>query len=105
MILNRINFRGYEAYITDEKIPSIDRDKNLHYYEIRHSDEDSSEPVTLENCVFVNRWGTIVFKESINHLLTEWAETRFETVLTEDEQSDFYSAISDREGRVMHNEI
>ena len=93
MILNKINFRGYEGYITESRIKPQDRKEDLFYYELRHEDDDWSEPCTIDDFVWVNFWGTICFKESINHLLTPWSESRLSTNLTEKEIDDIWFAI------------
>lgn len=85
MKLYKTLFKGIEGYVVDTRIPQPDRRLDLHYYDLRHGDEDWSEPCTIEPSVFVNHWGTIAFKTPIEHLMTEWAPGRFEIQLTDDE--------------------
>lgn len=98
MILNKIIFRGIEGYIIDDRIPANEKRDDLHYYHLRHSDEDFSEPCTIEDHVLINHWGTICFKESIDNLLEPWSKDRLSTDLTEEEVSAIWSAISEGEG-------
>lgn len=97
MILNKMNFRGHDCYITDERIKQADRKDNLFYYELRHDDEDWSQPCTIEDFVLVNFWGTICFKSSIDYLLTSWGQGRLETELSEEEVSAIWSALGERD--------
>ena len=107
--LSKINFRGYEGYVIESRIKSDEKRDDLFYYHLRH-DDDWGEPVTLEDYVFVNHWGTMCFKESIDHLLTPWSgaggERRLETELTEEEINAIWSAINEgEEPFVNHMEI
>lgn len=104
MTLSKITFRGVEGYITDRRIKS-ERRSDLFYYELRHDDEDWSQPCTIEDYVVVNHWGTICFKESIDYLLNEWWSTdRLQTDLTAYEVNDIFLAISAGE-RIEHKDI
>lgn len=92
MKLSKVFFRGIEGYITDLRIPHADRKHDLFYYEIRHSDEDFWEPVTIEPSVIVNNWGTIVFKLPIDHMMdtsTHWHQIE----LTDQESNNLQAAI------------
>lgn len=42
------------------RIPYRDREEGLHYYEVRHDDECLGVPVTIENRIISNHFGTIV---------------------------------------------
>lgn len=89
---NKINFRGYEGYIVDTRVKKENRKESYFYYDLRH-DDDWTDPCTIEDSVFVNHWGTICFKESIDHLLTPWGENRLSTDLTEEEIESIWTAI------------
>lgn len=97
MLYTKVNFRGYEGYIIESRIKKEDRKEGYHYYELRHEDDDGFQPCTIEDFVWVNHWGTICFKESINHLLDTWSESRLSTNLTEEEQDQICSAINKQE--------
>lgn len=97
MLYNKINFRGYEGYIVESRVKPLERKEGYHYYELRHEDDDWSQPCTIEDFVFVNFWGTICFKESINHLLKPWSESRLSTDLTEEEIDSIWFAVSEHE--------
>lgn len=92
---NKINFRGYEGYIVDYRVKKDDKLDGFHYYHLRHDDCDYSEPITIEDYVLVNHWGTIWFHESIHHLLTPWGNGRLETDLTEEEKDSIWFAINE----------
>lgn len=55
---------GQKMYVTDFRVQQKDRDSNLFYYEIRHSD-DGWEPATIEKNVWVNHFGTLVSNKEI----------------------------------------
>ena len=42
----KINFRGYEGYITDRRVPQNERKEGYFYYDLRHED-DGCDPVSL----------------------------------------------------------
>jgi hypothetical protein len=46
---------GWRVETKDVKAPA-----GLNMYRIRHSDEDFSEPVTIEPSVWVNHWGLVL---------------------------------------------
>lgn len=94
-------FRGMDAYLTDLRIPKEERREDLYYYEIRHSDEDWSEPCNIENGVFINHWGSIVFKQDIMHLMDQWAPGRYEIMLTDSESETLSNALFNGEGIEM----
>ena len=105
MILSKINFRGYDGFIIDERIRQEKRKDNLFYYELRHDDEDWATPCTIENFVWVNFWGTICFKESIDDILCEHIKGRLETELSEEEVSAIWSALGERDNKVLIENI
>lgn len=48
----------------------IDRNtvpNNLYCYDVRESEGFSGDPVTLENFVLVNHWGTVISKEPFSY--------------------------------------
>jgi hypothetical protein len=67
--LNRdvlFHFRGVPViHVTSSRIRQEQRDMDLFYYNLRHAEEDWSEPVTVEPYVLVNYFGTIVTTEPI----------------------------------------
>ena len=59
-------FRGVPViHVTSAHIRQDEREVDLYYYDIRHSDQDWSDPVTIEPFVMVNHFGTIVTTEPI----------------------------------------
>lgn len=109
--LGIINFRGYEGYVAESRIKKSEEREGLYYYHLRHSD-DSGEPVTLEDAVVVNHWGVMVFKESIDHLLSPWGNPnedgkyRLETDLSEEEIDNIWFAVNENKvGYVKHMDI
>lgn len=44
----------------DTRIPKKDRDPKLYYYEMRHGGSDWTQPIVIEDFVFVNFLGTLV---------------------------------------------
>lgn len=93
MKYNKINFRGHEGYFIDDRISLDEKKDGYCYYSLRHED-DGCDPCSIEDYVMINHWGTICFKESINHLLEPWATNRLSTNLTEEEVEDIYTAMS-----------
>ncbi len=85
MTFNRVNFRGMEVYVTDVRIKG--GVPNLYKYEIRHSDDDWGEPVTIEPHVLVNFYGTVLTPEP----LTFENEADKYIPLTEEESESFAS--------------
>lgn len=55
--------------ITTQRVKN--KNQNFFYYDIRHSDEDFSLPVTLEKFVFVNYFGTLISTKPLDCLFTE----------------------------------
>ena len=101
--LYKINFRNYEGYVIKDRAlynKNISLRDDLYYYHLRCSDNDISEPFTLEDIVSCNYWGTICFKEPIDHLLTrDFYGTgdldKLGTDLTEEERDNFWHITSD----------
>ena len=56
----KIEFRGMEAIVFDGRPDTYPED--YVYFQIRHSDNDWDDPITIENHVMVNYWGTIGIK-------------------------------------------
>lgn len=55
-----LNLRGVPVILTSIlRIPQSEREEGLYYYDIRHSDEDFIEPVSIERLVRVNHLCTI----------------------------------------------
>lgn len=54
------------SHVCDSRIPESMKNPKLHYYEVRHNDMDWSEPETLETCVTVNFWGTVITTRPVN---------------------------------------
>lgn len=51
--------------ILERRIPREERNKDLQYYEIRHTDDDWGLPATIEDNVIVNFWGTFVTEHKL----------------------------------------
>ena len=61
------HFRGVPViHVTALRIRQEQREIDLFYYDIRHAEEDWSEPVTVEPHVLVNHFGTIVTTKPIS---------------------------------------
>ena len=63
---------GKPVLFTDDRInPLTVPPSDVHMYEIRHSDEDFGEPVTIENHIGANFFGTVLtaFELSIDDFL------------------------------------
>lgn len=59
--------KGNQILITTSgRIKQAERKPNIYYYDIRHSDEDGFEPVTIEKRVIVNHFATIGVKRPIH---------------------------------------
>lgn len=62
---------------TSLRIKEEERDPNLYYYDIRHSDEDFGEPAEIKEFVLVNHFGTLITEEPLDlgeegfYILTE----------------------------------
>lgn len=57
-----VTFRGQEVNVCEARIKKESRDPDLYYYEIRHSDSDWGNPVTIEEAVVVNFFGILISK-------------------------------------------
>ncbi|MER2005948.1 MAG: LPD28 domain-containing protein [Psychrobacillus sp.] len=54
------NLRGVPVILTSiMRIPQREREEGLHYYDVRHSDEDYCAPASVERLVRVNHLCTI----------------------------------------------
>jgi len=77
-------FRGVPVIrVTSARIRQDARKDGLYYYDIRHSDDDWGDPATVEPCVVVNHFGTMVTTKPI--------------VFTPNEHGDQYLEIEDEE--------
>lgn len=56
---------GMTVLFTDDRIDRNTVPEGLFMYEIRHSDEDWGQPVSIEDCVTVNFFGTVIFPVEI----------------------------------------
>ena len=92
MILSKINFRGVEGYVIEARHKGEVREDLFHYH-LRHGDD--GEIITIEDCVAINYWGFICFKESIDHLLDKWREDKLGSDLTEEEQSEIWYTVNE----------
>ncbi|MFS0558813.1 LPD28 domain-containing protein [Brevibacillus sp. 179-C9.3 HS] len=61
-----VTFRGKEASVFEGRIQVENRDPDLHYYDIRHSENDWGNPVSIEPSVSVNFFGILITSEPIN---------------------------------------
>ncbi|PKR82486.1 LPD28 domain-containing protein [Heyndrickxia camelliae] len=68
---------------TPLRIKQADRKKDLHYYEIRHSDENWGEPVCIRHGILVNHFGTIAARTPLPLKKDDFGYEEIE--LTEDE--------------------
>ncbi|HBG47613.1 MAG TPA: hypothetical protein DDW94_11595 [Deltaproteobacteria bacterium] len=55
-----------QQVLEDTRVFEPDRKAGLHYYECRHGENDWSQPISIEQSVLVNFWGTLVTTESLN---------------------------------------
>ena len=105
-MFSKINFRGVEGYLLEgRRLKREEVREGLYYYHIRE-DEDC-QPISVEDIVWVNYWGTICFKESIDHLLeeSEINSNKLYTDLTEEEQNDFWIAANEPEEELLISEL
>lgn len=58
-------FRGSKVTIVEDRIDTENRDPNLHYYEIRHSDDDWGNPVSIDEAIGVNFFGLLITSSPI----------------------------------------
>lgn len=76
--MRKIIFRGIECYVSDTRIKKEDMIEGFNYYGIRHSDEDWGIPITIEDFVVVNHWGTLASKtDLVTHFsndIERWGE-------------------------------
>lgn len=91
--MKKLIFRGKECYVTEGRIRPEDHEDDFKYYEIRHADDDMSEPVTIENGpIIVNHWGVIACRQELE--LDEVNGSIRYTNLTEQESMYFASIAS-----------
>ena len=76
----RIQPEDIVAAEENTRIPIKDRDPKLHYYEMRHSESDWTQPIGIEGFVFVNFLGTLVTNKPLELedglLVPTWKEKR-----------------------------
>lgn len=96
--MKKILFRGIECFITDVRIKDSEKIKGFNYYGIRHSDEDWSEPVTIERAVIVNNWGTLATKVDLStHKDSRiYYADKWEIEISEEEQDMFYGDYNEK---------
>lgn len=66
--MKQINFRGYKVKIYSSLRPKDIEPKykkGFRIYEIRHSANDWSTPVTIEKKVYANFWGTLLSNKTL----------------------------------------
>jgi hypothetical protein len=66
----------------NRRVSAEDRHPDFQYYEIRHADDDWDMPISIENNVMVNFWGTIITDEKLDlqngvKVLTSWDADEF----------------------------
>lgn len=82
-------FKNKEIYIIDERIPKTIRRDELYYYNIRHSDDDFSEPSSIEEVeILCNFWGIVVTKEDISDILVDPLYRGGKQLILDDEESE-----------------
>lgn len=62
----KIVILGKEGLFIDLRIDFDTVPRGLFCYELRHDDDGRGDPVTLENRVAVNFYGTVILKEAID---------------------------------------
>lgn len=81
-------FRGVPVVeVTCRRIRQSEEQEGLHYYRIRHTDDDWGQPWSVEKYVLVNHYGTVVTSEPIPYLEETPSESEGKRYieLTEDE--------------------
>lgn len=91
MELSKVDFRGYEVYVTDLRVK--ERFDGLYYYDIRHLEEDFSVPCTVEEFVVENHWGTMVSTQDLTRILKKFWNGKTCTDLTKEESERFADAV------------
>lgn len=88
----KLKFRDSTIIFTSKRHRTSEHTKHgLRHYEIRHSDEDWGEPVSVEDGVFVNFFGTILSKDKLDLNIKMW-NNRGMIDLDKDEAWDFDSS-------------
>lgn len=64
--MKKVKFRNEEVFIVDSYVPNNKRVAGFKYYFMRHSDDDMTQPLTIEDYVIVNRWGTLACRKPLN---------------------------------------
>ncbi len=98
-ILNKgvkVNFRENEIYLYALRVKDNDIPKGFKRYSIRHDDDDSGLPRTIENEVWVNHYGDILTQNDIKFdlvVVSKCLNPADYTELTESEQNLFMELI------------
>lgn len=64
-ISKHTTFRGIAVEVTRTRPKAEERDPKKFYLDLRHSETDWTQPVTVERSVWANYWGTIISDELI----------------------------------------
>ena len=95
--MKRIIFRGIEIFITDSIIRKDKMKKGFHYYCIRQN--ANADPITIEECVILNRYGTVACKKDLfgltHDLDVECLDNDRYISLSFEEQRQFIKGIED----------
>jgi len=86
----KVKFRGYDGYVCEGR-PTTDIDLDKFIYMFRHSDNDWTQPMSIEDKVWVNYWGTIYFNEKPELDLD--CEGGLHSMLTEEEMDIILDSI------------
>lgn len=57
--------RNITGWLIDGRVDTTGFDPSFHAYALRHSDEDDMAPVSLEQAVLVNHFGTFITKSDL----------------------------------------
>lgn len=90
--MKKVIFRGKPCYVCDSRVTKAVQKEGFNYYSIRDNDEETPMPVTIEEGVMFNFWGTIACAEPLV-LETEFTPGKFMTELTEDEANYLTKAV------------
>lgn len=61
----KVRVKGTDALFCEVRIEKETIPEGLHMYQVRHDEEDWTEPVQIKNYILVNFLGTLVTKEPL----------------------------------------
>ena len=100
-----VTILGIPALFTDHRIDRTTVPEGMCRYELRHADEDWSEPITLSRSIVVNYYGTVLTREPLQLPVEGWIPLEADSLQFKDggcrTLAEFYETYPAREKDVI----